>query len=619
MKNKIIAVMILIIYIFSISLNLYKVEAYSGELDPENYITLPNMIYVSNGVGTGTISLSSNAGDYDISYQKIDITESTFNNIKNKAEEINSYVEESSNTLKNKEANVKILQTEYENLYNSGIATEEQLTEAQNKYNEAYNDYQEYYNTITANITTLQNEYYALIPNYTNLWTNTTNSTNNVQLDFKNYTGKVYFILWAKIANGTNTYYDMNGYTSEIEENETVTINKTSATIKVNETLQLIATSSTNSTIEWTSSENNIATVDSNGLVKGIKEGTTVITAKGSEKIATCTITVNSINDTEIEDGEWTDFSNAKFELKKDGTSKAIIEISNVIAKDDSSYYLFIKSNNNKPDVSSDMNDEILYMSYDKENKMFKTTDTSKVAKYVELNQDLYITILEKKSYNSEKIVVYGEKLNRFDEPKYSDAFHATFMTIDADQIVTSFTHSGENNRKMQIKVGKITDTTILQKIKNRDSSGFASLLSLAKSNEGIYNKTVDINGNDYAIEYCAGEGWSKENEIINLKGLEDGEYYFLYVKTLDENGKYIEQEAVTLAQANVLDNYWSMFFYGSSDFKWADFGDTEVDNTIAEGPLPQAGAKEIIGATLIIVLLSVGIFSYIQYRKNNF
>ena len=77
-------------------------------------------------------------------------------------------------------------------------------------------------------------------------------------------------------------------------------------------------------------------------------------------------------------------------------------------------------------------------------------------------------------------------------------------------------------------------------------------MLSLAKSNDGIYNKTVDVNGNDYAIEYCAGGGWSKENEVINLKGLKDGEYYFLYVKTLDENGKYIEQEAVTLAQANV-------------------------------------------------------------------
>lgn len=619
MKKKIIAGMILIIYIFSISLNLYKVEAYSGELDPESYITLPSMIYVSNGVGTGTISLSSSASNYDISYQKIDITESTFNNIQNKAKETNDYVEESNNTLKEKEANVKTLQTEYENLYNSGTATEEQLTGAQNKYTEAYNEYQKFYNTASANITTLQDEYYALIPNYTNSWTNTTNSSNNVQLDFKNYTGKVYFILWAKITNGTNTYYDMNGYTSEIEENETVTINKTSATIEVDETVQLTATSSKESTITWTSSENSVATVDSNGLVKGIKEGTTVITAKGSEKTATCTVTVSSVENTENRDGDWTDFSNAEFELKKDGTSKAIIEISNVIAKDDSSYYLFINSNNNKPNVSSDMNDEILYMSYDKENKIFKTTDTSKVAKYVELNQDLYITILEKQSYNSENIVVYGKKLNRFDEPKYSDAFFATFMTIDTDQIVTRFTHSGDNNRKMQIKVGKVTDSTILQKIKNKDSSGFASLLSLAKSNDGIYNKTVDVNGNDYAIEYCAGGGWSKENEVINLKGLKDGEYYFLYVKTLDENGKYIEQEAVTLAQANVLDNHWSMFFYGSSDFKWADFGNTEVDNTTADGNLPQAGVKEMIWTSFIVVLLGVGAFSYIQYRKNNF
>lgn len=621
MKKKIIAGMILIIYIFSISLNLYKVEAYSGELDPENYITLPSMIYVNNGVGTGTISLSSSAGNYDISYQKIDITESTFNNIQNRVKEINDYVEESNNTLKEKEANVKTLQKEYETLYNSGTATEEQLTEAQNKYTEAYNDYQEFYNTASANITTLQEEYYALIPNYTNSWTNTTNSSNNVQLDFKNYTGKVYFILWAKIENGTNTYYDMNVYTSEIEENETVTINKTSVTIEVDETVQLTATSSKEATITWTSSENSVATVDSNGLVKGLKEGTTVITAKGSEKAATCTITVNSKTNTEPSEdvGDWTDFANAKFELKKDGNSKAIIEISNVTAKDDSSYYLFINSNNNKPNVSSDMTDEILNISYDKEKKVFFTTDTSKVAKYVELNQDLYITVLEKQSYKNEKIAIYGKKLNRFDEPKYSDAFFATFMTIDTDQIVTTFTHSGENNRKMQIKVGKVTDSSILQKIKNKDSSGFASLLSLAKSNDGIYNKTVDVNGNDYAIEYCAGGDRSKENEVINLKGLKDGEYYFLYVKTLDENGKYIEQEAVTLAQANVLDNYWSLFFYGSSDFKWADFGNIEVDNTIADGKLPQAGTKTIIWTSVVITLIALGTFSYIQYRKNNF
>jgi len=582
---------------------------------------LPERININDDIGTGTISLSSSASDYSISYQKVDITETKLNNLQNKNEAINDYIEENSNTLKEKEANLKTLQSEYETLYNSGTATTEELTEAQNKYNEAYEEYEEFYNTVSTNITTLQNEFYSMIPDYTNSWIETTNTSNNIQLDFKNYSGTAHFILWVKITNGTNTYYDMNGYSSVIEKDETISIDKTTATVEVDGTVQLNASSSLNSKITWTSNDSSIATVDDNGLVKGIKEGTAVVTAKGSEKTATCTITVNSKTNTEPSEdvGDWTDFTNAKFELKKDGNSKAIIEISNVTAKDDSSYYLFINSNNNKPNVSSDMTDEILNISYDKEKKLFFTTDTSKVAKYVELNQDLYITVLEKQSYKNEKIAVYGKKLNRFDEPKYSDAFFATFMTIDTDQIVTTFTHSGENNRKMQIKVGKVTDSSILQKIKNKDSSGFASLLSLAKSDDGIYSKTVNINDNDYAIEYCAGGGWSKENEVLNLKGLKDGEYYFLYVKTLDENGKYIEQEAVTLAQANVMDNYWSLFFYGSSDFKWADFGNTEVDNTTADGKLPQAGTKTMIWTSVVITLIGLGTFSYIQYRKNNF
>jgi len=621
MKKKIIAGLILMTICFSMFSNFNIVKAFSGQLDPESYIYLPERININDDIGTGTISLSSSASDYSISYQKVDITETKLNNLQNKNEAINDYIEENSNTLKEKEANLKTLQSEYETLYNSGTATTEELTEAQNKYNEAYEEYEEFYNTVSTNITTLQNEFYSMIPDYTNSWIETTNTSNNIQLDFKNYSGTAHFILWVKITNGTNTYYDMNGYSSVIEKDETISIDKTTATVEVDGTVQLNASSSLNSKITWTSNDSSIATVDDNGLVKGIKEGTAVVTAKGSEKTATCTITVNSKTNTEPSEdvGDWTDFTNAKFELKKDGNSKAIIEISNVTAKDDSSYYLFINSNNNKPNVSSDMTDEILNISYDKEKKLFFTTDTSKVAKYVELNQDLYITVLEKQSYKNEKIAVYGKKLNRFDEPKYSDAFFATFMTIDTDQIVTTFTHSGENNRKMQIKVGKVTDSSILQKIKNKDSSGFASLLSLAKSDDGIYSKTVNINDNDYAIEYCAGGGWSKENEVLNLKGLKDGEYYFLYVKTLDENGKYIEQEAVTLAQANVMDNYWSLFFYGSSDFKWADFGNTEVDNTTADGKLPQAGTKTMIWTSVVITLIGLGTFSYIQYRKNNF
>lgn len=627
MKKKLIIGIVFIL--FCVFINVYSVEAYSGEIDPENYITLPSRISLNNGIGTGTISLSSSASDYNISYQKIDITESTLNNIKEKEEETNDYIEENNNILKEKEANLKTLQTEFETLYNSGTATQEQLSEAENKYNEAYEEYQEFYNTMSTNVTTLQNEYLALIPDYTSSWTNTTNTSNNVQLDFENYNGTAHFILWVKIENGKNTYYDMTGYSSIIEKDEEVTINTTSATVEIDETVQLTATSSNNSKITWTSSDNAIATVDANGLVKGIKQGTVVITAKGSEKTATCTITVNSKITEEPDDDkdgeddekvEWTDFSNAKFELKKDGDSGAIVEISNVIPKNDSMYLLFITSNNSKTNVTSDLEEERNVLNYDSNNKVFKTSDSSKVAKHVELNQDLYVTILEMQPHNNEKVVLYGKKLERYEEPKYSDAFFATLMTNDADQLVTTFTHSKENDRKIQIKVGKITDQSILQKIKNQDSSGFSSLLSFAKSNDGIYNKTVDADKEGYWIEYCAGESYSTGNDVINLSGLQDDAYYFLYIKADDENGKYISQEAVTLAQASVFDNEWYMFFYGSSDFKWADFGQvsTDTDDTIAKVELPHAGLNTII--TLMgVMIIGVGAFSYVQYRKNNF
>lgn len=102
MKKKLIVGMILIIFSFSIVLNFYKVEAFSGELDPESYITLPGRISVENGIGTGTISLSSSASGYNISYQKVDITESTYNSFISKVNELNTYVNENTKTLEEK-------------------------------------------------------------------------------------------------------------------------------------------------------------------------------------------------------------------------------------------------------------------------------------------------------------------------------------------------------------------------------------------------------------------------------------------------------------------------------------------------------------------------------------
>ena len=84
-----------------------------------------------------------------------------------------------------------------------------------------------------------------------------------------------------------------------------VTVDPAEATVEVSKTVPLTATVSpanaTNKNVSWTSSDPSVATVDENGKVKGIKEGTatiTVITADGN-KTAECAVTVTASTSTE--------------------------------------------------------------------------------------------------------------------------------------------------------------------------------------------------------------------------------------------------------------------------------------------------------------------------------
>lgn len=78
-----------------------------------------------------------------------------------------------------------------------------------------------------------------------------------------------------------------------------LTLNRTSASLKVTNTLQLSAmftpVTTTNKTVEWSTSNANIATVNANGLVTAKALGTCIITATakdGSEVSASCELTV---------------------------------------------------------------------------------------------------------------------------------------------------------------------------------------------------------------------------------------------------------------------------------------------------------------------------------------
>ncbi len=84
---------------------------------------------------------------------------------------------------------------------------------------------------------------------------------------------------------------------------ESITLNEAKTDFDKGNTFQLTANvlpnNATDKSITWTSNDESIATVDANGLVTGVKNGTTTITATSKDgKVQTsCTVTVNCIHD----------------------------------------------------------------------------------------------------------------------------------------------------------------------------------------------------------------------------------------------------------------------------------------------------------------------------------
>jgi len=99
--------------------------------------------------------------------------------------------------------------------------------------------------------------------------------------------------------DNSNTNRGYNTVTKSFTISTGISLNKSSTTINVGNTETLTATvkpsTAANKTVTWTSSNTGVATV-SNGVVKGVSEGTATITAKNSYgNSATCTVKVKNV------------------------------------------------------------------------------------------------------------------------------------------------------------------------------------------------------------------------------------------------------------------------------------------------------------------------------------
>lgn len=586
------------------------VSAHSVDLDPESLISFPFIV----SEGKGKITVKSSVTNYTLYYQNVEISNATYdeiNTIKKNGKAELSTIERQMNSLKEEYNNLKTIKDEKYTTYQNAISnnlTEEQINVAKTEYETANTNYTnkvKEYNTkvdeYNAKVSQINNQVKDKLPMYNDSnWTKTTDGSFKVNLT--QFSGKKSFSIWAKLVTGTNTYYDqeiysMNGTKPTEVSVTSVSLNKSTLDIKVGETAALTATinptNATNKNVTWKSDNTQIATVDTAGKITAIKEGTAKITVKTKDGnyTATCIVTVSK-NDGIV----WTDPSNIKFTVTEDFYLKV------TGLKEDGKYYGFISNGKIAPTVPDTGWIE-------NENLPVTNKPGFSISKYLEKSGDIYVWIYETQIVNNvrqNKCIIEAQKIERPALKKIGTRMKCYFLNEETSTHLFE-AYSYENARKINVKIGKVTDKSILRAIKNGETDCLQKLLDYAKNADSIYTGTVPL---------------GRSESITNKLNLVNDEYYYVYMVLDDENGKYFPVEDVSLYQALTYEKDGktskNLFDYLNDNFKW-NLGndDTTIDNTTATGKLPQTGASIVIYVAITLVIVAGVIFA-IKYKKYN-
>lgn len=599
MKKQMIRVIFLLAILMAVLI--CKVQAHNVEIDPKSYIYMPSGIYN----GEGTISISSAVeNEATLYYQKVDISNADYTKLQNKNKESQDYADSEKTKLTTEKANLTSLENTYRTIANDENATEEQRKTAQDAYQNAIKAYNANVEIYNAKINEFNKAIDDLIPNYQeNNWTKADGTSNNVKLDFSNYSGQIHFVLWAKLVTSTATYYDVQCYSTNITNVTSISLDRTTATIEVSNILKLNATTNSDKTITWTSSKKEVATVDANGNVKAIAEGITVITATVDGKSANCTITVTKGNTTnnngnsENNGDSESDFSNAKFSYSSKNLRNLEITINDYKIKENRHYYMYISKNNNEnitkiPDDAT----EIITDAKGIGSARFYNDNANKILEYAGTN---YIYIIEKNiETNTQTVVLAAKEMPNVALPNLG--LRLDIFLYDPNKTIVANTVQMNEDRKITYKIGKITSMDILKSFKNDSSTiAYAKLLDYAKSTNYMETGTITTNG--------------LNTNLVNKLNIEKGSYYFIYMVADNQNGKYIDIEDIAIYEEANQKEGNTIVHFDFAEMKLQESG--EKDTTTATGTIPQTGVSYV--AIIVSVIIAFGgVTAYTKYKK---
>lgn len=226
----------------------------------------------------------------------------------------------------------------------------------------------------------------------------------------------------------------------------------------------------------------------------------------------------------------WTDATKVKALIN----SEYALKVEGLTELKQHQYYVFYTNTATEPKIQL----EEKYKTIINSDEFFRTS--SNVADKLEKNGDIYYWICEEQinydTGNREQKFIFSKKLQR-------PALHSLggrmvcYFSNDSTSTFLYEAYDYKSKRNIKLKIGRITDTSILLAIKNKEANALSRLLAYSKSADSIYTGTVPL---------------GKSSTITKNINIEDKAYYYVYMVLDDENGKYYPIEDVSLYQGLV-------------------------------------------------------------------